>query len=778
MGDMRRATRTLGAAAGIAGASAAEIAEHHGQLVAALDAQEALLEAFKSDNALLQNSTKYFGYVSDQMVERLAGAVDQDLIRAEATALSNAMLRFTSDPEADSGAHLRASLDRLARLPAPLPLQTELQMLVTHGRLIASMLPVVDGLRARLLATPITERARALQEAYLTQHGRAEARAERSHLLLYLAAVALLAYLTHLFLRLQARLTFERLIAGIAAEFVGLPREQTAQGIRQGLARLAEHLGADHAYVLLPDAHYGAGGRTLHWRCDGGAATSDGWPASILAICERLNRSAPGSQVIRVRRVAALPPGPDRTTLEALGVCSWLCVPLRRTGGRVDFLGFEARVGRRWREEDVVLLHAAGEIFAKALECEQALAKKEALEADLCQAQRMEAVGTLASGIAHDFNNILGAVIGYAEMALETLPSDSRIREYIQQIWNAGERARGVIDQIRVFSRRAELERRPVRLRALCEEAVGLLRASLPATIVIELHVEADASEAVVLGDPSRLHLVIINLCTNAAQAMDGRGLLEIRLDIVEPEQELALSHGVLAPGRYLRLAVTDTGHGIDAATAERIFEPFFTTKRFGGGTGLGLTTTHAVVADHGGALNLRSRLSEGSTFEVYLPHLELSTTIEESVITAIPRGRGEIVMLVDDERSLVMLGEEMLARLGYEPVGFDSAPRALAAFRADPGRFDLTLTDASMPEMTGTQLASELRKIRPDLPVVLMTGYPGPVRADRLRAAGIREILRKPLASHTLAESIARHLCPGRRETDTAGDRGVRAEV
>jgi CheY-like chemotaxis protein len=281
-----------------------------------------------------------------------------------------------------------------------------------------------------------------------------------------------------------------------------------------------------------------------------------------------------------------------------------------------------------------------------------------------------------------------------------------------------------------------------------------------------------------VLGDPSRLHLVIINLCTNAAQAMDGRGLLAISLDIVEPEQELALSHAVLAPGRYLRLAITDTGHGIDAATAERIFEPFFTTKRLGGGTGLGLTTTRAVLADHDGALNLRSRLSEGSTFEVYLPHLEPSTTIEESVITPVSRGRGETVMLVDDEHPLVMLGEEMLAALGYEPVGFESAPRALAAFRADPERFDLVLTDVSMPEMTGTRLASELRKIRPDLPVVLMTGYPGAVPADRLRAAGIREILRKPLTSYTLAESIARHLCPGRGGTDMAGDRDVRAEV
>jgi signal transduction histidine kinase len=290
--------------------------------------------------------------------------------------------------------------------------------------------------------------------------------------------------------------------------------------------------------------------------------------------------------------------------------------------------------------------------------------------------------------------------MGYAEMALEALPRGSRTWEHVRQVWKAGGRARGVIDQILAFSRRGDPERRPVRMRTVCEEAIDLLRASLPAAVAIELRVEPGAAEATVLGDPGRLQMVVINLCTNAAQAMDGQGVLDIRLGTAEFERDAALSHGPpLAPGRYLRLAVTDTGHGIDAATAERVFEPFFTTKEPGGGTGLGLATAHAVVADHGGRLGLLSRPGAGSTFEVYLPQADASAAAEDPAAEgAIPRGHGESVMIVDDERRLVLLGEEMLAALGYEPAGFDSAPKALTAFRADPGRFDLVLTDQVIP--------------------------------------------------------------------------------
>jgi CheY-like chemotaxis protein len=215
-----------------------------------------------------------------------------------------------------------------------------------------------------------------------------------------------------------------------------------------------------------------------------------------------------------------------------------------------------------------------------------------------------------------------------------------------------------------------------------------------------------------------------------------------------------------LAAGRYARLAVRDTGHGMDPAVLERVFEPFFTTKP--AGTGLGLATTYGIVGDHGGALNVRSRPGEGSTFEAYLPQAELAATDEPGPEAPVARGRGETVLLVDDERPLVMLGEEMLAALGYEPVGFESAPKALAAFRAEPARFDLALIDEVMPEMTGTELAAALRALRPELPVLLMTGHEGGIRPDRARVAGVREVLRKPLLSRVIAEGLARHLSPG----------------
>jgi signal transduction histidine kinase/ActR/RegA family two-component response regulator len=765
---LRAATAELHAAAAIAdGAAAAEIVRCHEELAAAVAAQEDLIEAFKSDNALLQNSLSYFAHAIDRLGGPQWDPGEPDL--AEVAALASAMLRFAGGPDAEGAAGLERSLQRLAALPVAAVRRGDVAALVLHGRLIAAMLPVVDAAVSRLLAAPTGARVRALQAAYLEQHARAEARAAFSRLLLYAAAVGLLAYLVYLVLRLRlgarslrARLRLESLLAGIAVGFVGVPRERIGDGIGAALGRLAEELDADRAHVVLPDAEgLGGAARMFRWPSDrvpppGPSAVPD--PGSG-------DRQRSELKPLVVPSVAAMAPGPARTELEGRGVRSWIYVPLRRGGERIGFLSIEAvRGGRRWREEDANLLGTAGEILSNALERERAAAERAALEAALRQAQRMEAVGTLAGGIAHDFNNILGAIMGYAEMALEELPRGGRTWRHVRQVWKAGERARGVVEQILAFSRRGEPERRPVRLRAVCEEAIDLLRASLPATVAVELGVTDAAEKAVVLGDAGRLQLVVVNLCTNAAQAMDGQGLLKVALDTVETERELALSHGSVAAGRHVRLAVTDTGRGIDAATAERIFEPFFTTKGPGGGTGLGLATVHTVVADHGGALHLRSRPGAGSTFEVYLPRTEAPATAEEDAATAspLPCGRGETVLLVDDEEPLVRLGEEMLAALGYEPVGFDSAPQALAAFRADPGRFDLVLTDEVMPGMTGTRLAAELRRLRPDVAVLLMTGYAGAVPPGRLRAAGVREVLRKPLALRTVAEALSRQLRPG----------------
>ncbi|HYX04076.1 MAG TPA: ATP-binding protein, partial [Reyranella sp.] len=280
-----------------------------------------------------------------------------------------------------------------------------------------------------------------------------------------------------------------------------------------------------------------------------------------------------------------------------------------------------------------------------------------------------------------------------------------------------------------------------------------------PPTISLRLHLTDE--EAVVLGEGARLQQVVMNLCTNAAQAMAGQGVIDVSLDLVALEGEEALSHGTLGPGRWIRLGVRDSGYGMDAATIDRIFEPFFTTKPVGEGTGLGLAMVHGIVADHGGAIDARSSPGAGSRFEVYLRQADALPADDARAEQALPVGNGETILIVDDETALVRLGEEMVAALGYEPVGFDQAAQALMAVRADPQRFDLVLADELMPGMTGTQLAAALHAIRPDLPVLLMTGYGRPVGSRR---PDVGEILKKPLLSADLARAIARHLHPERQ--------------
>jgi signal transduction histidine kinase len=740
-------------------AAAGDLDRHRERLAAAVAEEEKLVEAFKSRNALLQNSLSYFRLVSRRLG---MGNHERDAVAVEVAAVANAMLSFMGDPGRGNASALAGSLDRLARVPVPPALASDLRGLVAHGRLTIATLPEVDEVLGRILATSTSREGRALEVVYLEHHARAEARAWVFRFLLYLVSLLLLAYLSHLFLRLrrntrtlEARLRFERLIAGISARLINLPRERVDKSIDQGLAQLAEHLGADRAYLFW---HGGEEHQLFRWQGEGVAEPPDRLGELPAITAGRSLDDYEHHGTILVPRVTALPAGAERVFLEERGARSWLYVPLRQAECRVGLLGFEAvQLERRWLADDAALLRTAGEIFSSALEREEAAAERKALEARLRQAERMEAVGTLAGGIAHDFNNILGAILGYAEMALSTLPSGSRPSSHVRKVMVAGERARGLVDQILAFSRRSGAEPRPLRIQAMVEEALDLLRASLPATIT--LRVQLGAGNATVQGDPGQLQRVVINLSTNAAQAMDGQGTVAIALDTVGQAQEQTLSHGTLAPGRYVRLVVSDTGRGMDSATAQRVFEPFFTTRPTG--TGLGLASVHGIVAEHGGALNVRSRPGEGSTFEAYFARVVDAVEPASEERRPPARGNGETVLLIDDEQAIMLLVEEMLAALGYEPVGFDSAAKALAAFRGEPARFDLVLADEVMPEMTGTELAAAVHALRPELPILLMTGHAGPALPDRLRAAGVREVLKKPLLSRTIAEALARQLRP-----------------
>jgi nitrogen-specific signal transduction histidine kinase/ActR/RegA family two-component response regulator len=387
----------------------------------------------------------------------------------------------------------------------------------------------------------------------------------------------------------------------------------------------------------------------------------------------------------------------------------------------------------------------------------QAQIDKEQLEAQLRQSQKMEAIGTLAGGIAHDFNNILGAILGYSELALQHCTAQSELRRYLDNVMHATERAKLLVERILGFSRSGLGDRVPVNVESVITETLELLEASLPAGIILRSRISA--GNAAVIGDATYLHQVVMNLCTNAMQAMERGGSLSVALERAEVDDPRTLSRGSLARGPYVRLTVSDTGSGIPPAVLERMFDPFFTTKDVGEGTGLGLSLVHGIVTDLGGAIDVATTAGVGTRFEIWLPVSGETAVPPDETSTTLPRGNGETVMIVDDERALVALAEEIIAQLGYEPVGFESSSAALEAFRTEPERFDAVLTDESMPDLVGSELAQAIRRIRAATPIILMTGYGGTQLTNRAADIGLNDVLRKPLHCRDLAESLARVL-------------------
>lgn len=380
-----------------------------------------------------------------------------------------------------------------------------------------------------------------------------------------------------------------------------------------------------------------------------------------------------------------------------------------------------------------------------------------ALRAQLLRTQKMEAIGTLAGGIAHDFNNILSVIMGYLDLALQETPANSRVRMFLDRIQDAGERATDLVRQILTLSRQGEQEKKPTLLSPIIKETIRFLRASIPSTIRIHHRIEEDSGT--VLAAPTQIHQVFMNLCTNAAHAMrESGGLLEVSLSQADWTPELGPEPTSLASGRYLKLRVRDSGHGIPPEVIDRIFEPYFTTKSPGEGTGLGLAVVHGIVKGHGGAITVNSEVGAGSEFNVFLPLIEQEAAVEQNRETVFPTGQGR-VLFVDDEHDLVEMGQLMLEKLGYEVVTSTDGTEALAKFQADPQKFDLAITDMTMPNLTGAALARQLLEIRPDLPVVLCTGYSELITEERAKAMGIKEFAIKPLRQGELAKIIRKIL-------------------
>ena len=384
-------------------------------------------------------------------------------------------------------------------------------------------------------------------------------------------------------------------------------------------------------------------------------------------------------------------------------------------------------------------------------------AEKVQLEAQLQHARHLESLGTMAGGIAHDFNNILGAILGYGEMAQRATPAGTPVARYIDRVMQAGHRAKGLVRRIIDFSRSGYGEKSPIPVQPVVEEALTLLQPSLRAGI--RLVPRLSAPRAAVVGEVSQIHQIVMNLCTNAIAAIEGEGTVTVSLTREPVRHSQACCLGVLPPGDYVRVQVHDTGRGMDKRTLDRAFDPFFTTRPVGEGAGLGLSVVHGLVTDLGGGIDVKTALGEGSTFTVWIPSPGDIQAADAPPPAAAPLGQGEVIMIVDDEPALVELLEESLAALGYEPVGYTSSEKALQALRSNIARFDLVLTDQQLPGMSGTELVTQMRLLSPTLPAILMTGHGGEGLEARLRDAEINAVMYKPVLAADLAAGIARVL-------------------
>jgi PAS domain S-box-containing protein len=381
---------------------------------------------------------------------------------------------------------------------------------------------------------------------------------------------------------------------------------------------------------------------------------------------------------------------------------------------------------------------------------------RRALEAQLRQAQKMEAIGTLAGGIAHDFNNILGAIVAFTELAKLDAGNNPEQLDNLSEVMKASHRAKELVAQILTFSRQKAQERRSVQLSPIIKETVRLLRATLPSTLGIESKIASDAPH--VYADPGQIHQVLMNLCTNAAQAIGSKpGRISISLARATSIPEAnARSAG---PGTYARLTVADNGSGMDEETMKRIFDPFFTTKAPGEGTGLGLAVVHGIVQEHDGVVRVSSKPGEGAQFDLYFPAGDPESSTTAAAAGAMPSGAGENILVVDDEPALARVTTRLLQRLGYNATAETDPEKALARLRANPREFQLLFTDLTMPHTTGVELAVEALKACPNLPVLVCTGFSSYWERDALKNLGIKDLLYKPLSPGSLAIAIRQAL-------------------
>jgi signal transduction histidine kinase/CheY-like chemotaxis protein len=639
------------------------------------------------------------------------------------------------------------------------------EALLAHAQLLRRLLPATDSVLRSLFAASGNREQEAVRTLVLRRKSIAETEAKRIRYALCAISLLLVGMLVHLGIRLQSRAvalrrraTIEHLIARISTQFINSrPHEITAH-VERALEVLATCVGADRAYFVID----GKPSRAYRW-CREESSFPPGWPEGAITVASRLSTSP--ERHIHIHNIGRLPPGNQRDALTAAGLRGWLCFPSRGANRLQGLLGFDAvRAEATTPPCELGLLSMAFDAIANAVEREFLEQDRERLEANLEQARRMETIGALASGIAHNFNNITGAILGYTETAQAQVGPLGRVAVSLAEIRRAGERARDLVDQILTFGRRAALRRSCIPIEALVTETKSLLEASLRPRI--NLVVRTTSQQTIVSGEAAQLQQVILNVCNNAAQAMDVAGTIEVEIHAQEIGRALSMHHGEVVPGHYVVISIIDPGRGMDEALLERIFEPFFTTRPEG--NGLGLAMVREIVLDHGGALNVQSAPGAGTRFDIWLPSVSRVEALSRyETPGSVCRGSGETVLVLEADRERLLRHEEILAALGYEPVGFTDPAEAAAACRWDlqnnlgaPTRFDAALLCSHL-HGAGAALehAALLRETAPSLPMILAVASAREYGAPALAQAGILEVIRQPLVSAELAGALARCL-------------------
>jgi len=718
------------------------------RLAASVDRQEQLAEHFKSENALLHNSLSFFVRFSAR-----EGSAD---LNPTISAAAAAMLQLTLDTSPAPAQQLKDRLDQLSQQPT-LRADAVLEALVAHGLLLHDLLPSVDNTLRTMRAEPRKLDQDALRTLIMTRETASRNLAREYRLVLYLTSLLLVAFLVHLGLKLRSRAdalrrraAFEHLIARISMRFINALPQDIGAEIDRAIADMASFVGSDRAYFVMSGST-----QRLHLWCKPGTNAPADWPVYVAALASQFDPTADG--IVHVPRVDHLPICEARNALAKLGLGGWACVTNTGKNGTTSSLGFDA-IGRTLcisASGELSLLRMALDTILHAVARHSMETERARLESRLRQARRLERIGTFTSGIAHNFNNLLGGILGHSEVMEERLGSDTRVARNLAAIRRGAESAHDLVDQILAFGRHRDVRPRPLNANALITEATALFKVSLPVGIQVAVHEPPVA--AIVSGEPAQLQQVLLNLCSNAAQAVEGSGRIDIGMEVKDLTTAQRFSHAELQPGRYACITISDTGHGMDEATLARIFEPFYTTRS--SGNGLGLATVHEIVRDHGGGINVSSAPGQGSHFEVWLPCSPSVETMPDMNAPTITAAQGETVLMVASDAAVLLRDEETLAALGYEPVGLTSLETALSAFRAKPKRFDILIVGPLGPPAASLELATELHSMAPHLPIVLATRATEEISADMLITAGISDVVRWPIIAEEIAAALAHGL-------------------